>query len=84
MVIAAPRPTPRPIRLSELFPDVDSEVTVTGVAMDSRTVQPGDLYIAVGGANVHGARFAAGVVAAAARSVAPPKRAGNRQRGLVI
>ena len=32
---------------------------VTGVSLDSRTIQPGDLYAALPGAHVHGAQFAA-------------------------
>ena len=35
---------------------IDSRV-VTGVTLDSRAVRPGDLYAALPGANVHGARF---------------------------
>ena len=36
---------------------VDPDVLVTGVTLDSRAVQPGDLYAALPGANVHGAAF---------------------------
>jgi UDP-N-acetylmuramoyl-L-alanyl-D-glutamate--2,6-diaminopimelate ligase len=32
-------------------------VVVTGVTLDSRAIRPGDLYAALPGANVHGARF---------------------------
>jgi UDP-N-acetylmuramoyl-L-alanyl-D-glutamate--2,6-diaminopimelate ligase len=32
-------------------------VTLTGITMDSRAVQPGDLYVAVPGARFHGATF---------------------------
>ncbi|WP_337059661.1 UDP-N-acetylmuramoyl-L-alanyl-D-glutamate--2,6-diaminopimelate ligase [Kineococcus sp. G2] len=39
---------------------------VTGVTLDSRRVAPGDLYAALPGANVHGARFTAQAVAAGA------------------
>lgn len=35
---------------------------VTGITHDSRAVRPGDVYVAFGGANVHGARFAAQAV----------------------
>ncbi|HEV2797783.1 MAG TPA: UDP-N-acetylmuramoyl-L-alanyl-D-glutamate--2,6-diaminopimelate ligase [Nocardioides sp.] len=34
-------------------------VVVTGVTLDSRAVQPGDLWVAAPGASTHGARFAA-------------------------
>ncbi len=37
--------------------------------MDSRAVQPGDLYVAVAGANVHGATFIDAVVERGARAV---------------
>ena len=34
------------------------EATVTGITHDSRMVQPGDLFIALPGANIHGIEFA--------------------------
>ncbi len=46
-----------------------SEVRVTGVTLDSRQVRPGDLYAALPGAHVHGARFAAEALAAGAAAV---------------
>ncbi len=42
---------------------------MSGVSLDSRTVQPGDLYAALPGANVHGARFVAAAVASGAVAV---------------
>jgi len=45
------------------------EVVVTGVTLDSRAVVPGDLYAALPGFNVHGARFVADAVAAGAVAV---------------
>ena len=36
-----------------------NDVTVTGVTIDSRDVQPGDLYVALPGSRRHGAEFAA-------------------------
>ncbi len=45
------------------------DVRVTGVTLDSRAVRPGDLYAALPGFNVHGARFAAGAVGAGAAAV---------------
>ena len=42
--------------------DVPPNVTVTGVSLDSRAVRPGDLYAALPGHHVHGARFAADAV----------------------
>ncbi|MDQ1656369.1 MAG: UDP-N-acetylmuramoyl-L-alanyl-D-glutamate--2,6-diaminopimelate ligase [Cryptosporangiaceae bacterium] len=44
-------------------------VALTGVTHDSRQVRPGDLYAALPGAKVHGARFASDVVAAGAAAI---------------
>ncbi|KMK73944.1 UDP-N-acetylmuramoylalanyl-D-glutamate--2,6-diaminopimelate ligase [Kocuria rhizophila] len=43
--------------------------SVTGVVLNSREVQPGDLYAALPGARVHGARFASDAAAAGAVAV---------------
>jgi UDP-N-acetylmuramoyl-L-alanyl-D-glutamate--2,6-diaminopimelate ligase len=43
--------------------------SVAGCTLDSRAVQPGDLYAALPGARAHGADFAAQAVAAGARAV---------------
>ncbi|GAB4085100.1 UDP-N-acetylmuramoyl-L-alanyl-D-glutamate--2,6-diaminopimelate ligase [Myceligenerans cantabricum] len=48
-------------------PDTDAEVT--GVVSDNRAVRPGDLFVALPGARVHGARFAADAVARGAAAV---------------
>lgn len=45
------------------------DVVVSGVTLDSRSVQPGDLYAALPGSHVHGASFAAQAVAAGAVAV---------------
>ncbi|MDQ3503522.1 MAG: UDP-N-acetylmuramoyl-L-alanyl-D-glutamate--2,6-diaminopimelate ligase [Actinomycetota bacterium] len=45
------------------------ERTVTGCALDSRAVEPGDLYAALPGASAHGADFAAQAVSAGAAAV---------------
>jgi UDP-N-acetylmuramoyl-L-alanyl-D-glutamate--2,6-diaminopimelate ligase len=45
------------------------DVLVTGVTLDSRAVQPGDLYAALPGFNLHGARFAADAVRSGAVAV---------------
>ena len=42
---------------------------ISGVTLDSRAVQPGDLYVALPGARVHGAAFCADAVAAGAVAV---------------
>jgi UDP-N-acetylmuramoyl-L-alanyl-D-glutamate--2,6-diaminopimelate ligase len=46
-----------------------ADVAVGGVTLDSRSVQPGDLYAALPGANTHGARFVADAVAAGAAAI---------------
>lgn len=43
--------------------------TVTGCTLDSRAVQPGDLYAALPGARAHGADFAAAAEAAGASAI---------------
>ncbi|WP_407709416.1 UDP-N-acetylmuramoyl-L-alanyl-D-glutamate--2,6-diaminopimelate ligase [Arthrobacter nitrophenolicus] len=40
-------------------PGPDAETSVTGISLDSRAVEPGDLYVALPGAARHGADFAA-------------------------
>ncbi|MBM7050762.1 UDP-N-acetylmuramoyl-L-alanyl-D-glutamate--2,6-diaminopimelate ligase [Rothia sp. ZJ1223] len=46
-----------------------TNVPVTGITMDSREVQPGDLYVALPGARAHGAQFLDAVVAAGASAI---------------
>ena len=57
--------------LAELLgvPAPVADRSVTGVTHDSRAVQPGDLYAALPGAHVDGARFAADATAAGAVAV---------------
>ena len=45
------------------------ETSVTGLAVDNRRVRPGDLFAALPGSTVHGARFAADAVARGAAAV---------------
>lgn len=52
-----------------LVPPSQADVALTGVELDSRTVQGGDLYAALPGARVHGARFLDQVVRAGAAAV---------------
>lgn len=53
------RPAHAPgLALSDLVPGASG--VITGVGLDSRTVQPGDLYVALPGLKTHGARFVAG------------------------
>jgi UDP-N-acetylmuramoyl-tripeptide--D-alanyl-D-alanine ligase len=62
-----------PLRLQEIAAATggraEGDVTVTGVAVDSRAVRPGDLFCALPGARTHGARYAADAVAAGAAAV---------------
>ena len=51
------------------LPAGSAAVPVTGATLDSRSVRPGDLYAALPGANVHGARFCAQAAAAGAVAV---------------
>ncbi|WP_460707228.1 UDP-N-acetylmuramoyl-L-alanyl-D-glutamate--2,6-diaminopimelate ligase [Myceligenerans halotolerans] len=53
--------------LGAAVPDTDAEVT--GVVSDNRAAGPGDLFVALPGARVHGARFAADALARGATAV---------------
>lgn len=46
-----------------------AEVRVTGASLDSRSVQPGDLYLALPGSRAHGAQFCETAVTAGAVAV---------------
>ena len=48
---------------------LDGDVSVTGASLDSRTVRPGDLYVALPGASRHGADFALDAAAAGAAAI---------------
>ncbi|MCU1575069.1 MAG: UDP-N-acetylmuramyl-tripeptide synthetase [Micrococcaceae bacterium] len=50
-------------------PSASDGVAITGASLDSRRIQPGDLYFALPGAHRHGAEFAAAAVAAGAVAV---------------
>ena len=69
------RPQPYPRALYELLDRValesqgDLSTTATGITHDSREVVPGDIYAALPGFTVHGARFAQQAVAAGAVAV---------------
>ncbi len=59
---------------------------LTGITHDSRAVQPGDLYAALPGSRVHGAKFAAAAAAAGAVAVLtdPSGRAAAIRSGLPV
>ena len=66
---AALRPTVNPgLPLAQLYPGA-ADVTVTGVSLDSRSVLPGDVYVALSGQATHGARFTAQALANGAVAV---------------
>ncbi|MHA7221077.1 UDP-N-acetylmuramoyl-L-alanyl-D-glutamate--2,6-diaminopimelate ligase [Arthrobacter sp. RHLT1-20] len=52
-----------------VVPGHSGSVPVTGISLNSRAVQPGDLYVALPGATRHGADFVAQAVAAGAAAV---------------
>jgi UDP-N-acetylmuramoyl-L-alanyl-D-glutamate--2,6-diaminopimelate ligase len=74
------------MRLRELFSDdarIDpraEDATVTGLAMDSRAVRPGDLFFALAGSRTDGARFIDSAVTSGAVAIAGdhPPRGGLR------
>ncbi len=47
----------------------DGDVTVDSVVADNRRVQPGDLFVALAGARVHGVLFAEAAISAGARAI---------------
>jgi UDP-N-acetylmuramoyl-L-alanyl-D-glutamate--2,6-diaminopimelate ligase len=56
---------------------VSQEVAVSGLALDSRKVQPGDLFLAVAGSRTHGLHHARQAVALGAAAVAWEPAAGE-------
>jgi UDP-N-acetylmuramoyl-L-alanyl-D-glutamate--2,6-diaminopimelate ligase len=64
------------MKLRDLFSDdavIDApagDVSVTGLAVDSRAVKPGDLFFALAGAKTDGARFVTQAIAAGAVAIA--------------
>ena len=62
----------RAMRLAELLPDVagvPADLVVTGVVMDSRSVQPGDAFVAIAGFGAHGLKFVDQARAAGASAI---------------
>jgi UDP-N-acetylmuramoyl-L-alanyl-D-glutamate--2,6-diaminopimelate ligase len=62
----------RAMNLAELLPDVagiPGDLVVTGLVMDSRSVQPGDGFVAIAGFGAHGRLFAEQAKAAGARAI---------------
>ncbi|TAP40554.1 UDP-N-acetylmuramoyl-L-alanyl-D-glutamate--2,6-diaminopimelate ligase [Arthrobacter sp. S39] len=50
-------------------PGHSASVTITGISLNSRTVEPGDLYVALPGATRHGADFVSQAIDAGAAAV---------------
>lgn len=55
--------------LGVVVPGASGSTPVTGISLNSRTVQPGDVYVALPGATRHGADFVAQAVTAGAVAV---------------
>lgn len=58
----------KPVALAQLIPGAPN-VGITGVTLDSRTIEPGDLYVALPGTRTHGATFADAAVRAGAAAM---------------
>ena len=52
-----------------VVPGASSSVTVTGISLNSRSIRPGDLYVALPGATRHGADYASQAIEAGAVAV---------------
>lgn len=78
------RPTANPgLPLAALFPGA-ADVPVTGVTLDSRQVQPGDLYVALAGQATHGARFGGQALAGGAVAVLTDEAGARQLDGLGV
>lgn len=55
--------------LGVAVPDPAAEVEIRGISLNSRTVEPGDLYVALPGATRHGADFVTDAIGAGAAAV---------------
>ena len=85
-----PRPTRHPIALSELVATIPgaavhggADVLVSGVELDSRQVQRGDLFAALPGHAMHGARFVVDAIAAGAQAVMTDSAGWAQLQGVV-
>ncbi|HSU72194.1 MAG TPA: Mur ligase family protein, partial [Micrococcaceae bacterium] len=58
--------------------DAYPDIAVTGISLNSRAIQPGDLYLALPGSQRHGAEFAEQAVAAGAVAVLTDDDGGRR------
>jgi UDP-N-acetylmuramoyl-L-alanyl-D-glutamate--2,6-diaminopimelate ligase len=82
--------SPAPRALAEVVAAVPGlrgdpgDVIVTGCTLDSRAVQPGDLYAALPGSRAHGADFAGAAVAAGAVAVLTDPEGAARVSGVPV
>lgn len=49
--------------------DAKRQIEITGLALDNRQIEPGDLFAALPGSAVHGARFAQAAIDAGAVAI---------------
>jgi len=61
----------------ENYPTISSDVTVTGIAIDSRVVKPGDLFVAMQGGSVDGHNYILKAIDNGAVVVVGQKELGN-------
>src|SRR3546814_5155330 len=62
----------RAMPLSRLLPDVAAvppELAITGLVLDSRSIAPGDAFVAIGGFGTHGLHFVEQARAAGASAI---------------
>lgn len=65
-------------------PAVPTDAVVDGVSLDSRSVRPGDLYLALPGRHTHGARHAAEAVASGATAIVTDAEGAGLCAGLAV
>lgn len=61
------------VMLQDLIPDIEENVEITGLTMDSRQVKPGFLFAAVPGADVDGREYITQAIAAGAAAILVPR-----------
>src|SRR5690606_30257550 len=70
--VAGRRAMSRAMRLSKLLPDVAAvppALEITGLVLDSRSIAPGDAFVAIGGFGTHGLHFVEQARAAGASAI---------------
>lgn len=82
MTGSVPRPSRHEFDLADALPGATGRVT--GIALDSRSVEPGDLYVAMPGLRTHGARHAAQAIERGAVAVLTDDEGAALLPGLAI